>query len=353
MALLFSNFPPLRTSYSTYASAFKDNLQNAEKIKIATGYISADSTIDLKRIIEENKGPYTELCVGMHYFDGLNPSQKEALETLNNSLQNNKLGRVYMVTTFPFHGKIVSFLKGEVVTSAILGSSNLSNILDGCRQYEADYLFNSGKESNELDKFIQKLITVSSQPLENLEVKIIESTNDLLDNQMGVQKLTLKEIQHAMQNLTNRRFKIPLKGDDAPKSGLNPFFGEGRKNIQGFITPRPWYEVELIVPKSITQLQDYPKANPNDDSGSFPVITDDGWSFSCKVSGANSKNFRSCNDLKILGKWIKGRLENSGALKLGELATDKTLKQYGRSDIDLIKIKNSDCWYLDFGVNYG
>src|SRR6266700_2687102 len=140
MALLFSNFPPLRTSYPTYSSAFKDYLQTAEKVKIATGYISSDSAIDLKRIIEDNKGPYVELCVGMQYFDGLNPAQKDALEGLNKSLQNNNLGRVYMVTTFPFHGKIVSFLKQDIVTGSIIGSSNLSNIIDGCRQYEADYL---------------------------------------------------------------------------------------------------------------------------------------------------------------------------------------------------------------------
>ncbi len=352
MALLFSNFPPLRTSYPTYSSIFKENLQVSEKVKIATGYISSDSAIDLKRIIEDNNGPHVELCVGMQYFDGLNPAQKDALESLNTSLQNNNLGRVYMVTTFPFHGKVVSFSRKDTVTCSIIGSSNLSNIIDDCRQYEADYLFNQCKESDELDQFIKKLITVSSQPLEGLQLKIIEPNNDLLANQMGVQKLTLKDVQNAMQNLSDLKFQIPLKGNEAPKSSLNPFFGEGRKNIQGFIIPRPWYEVELIVPKSITQSDGYPNSKITQDN-SFPVITDDGWSFQCKVSGDYSKNFRSCNDLKILGKWIKGRLENAGALKPGELVTDTTFYKYGRSSIDFTRIKNSESWYLDFGVNNG
>ena len=78
--------------------------------------------------------------------------------------------------------------------------------------------------------------------------------------------------------------------------------------------------------------------------------TDDGWSFRCKVSGDFSKNLRTDDDLKILGKWIKGRLENAGALKAGEMCTDATLAKYGRSDIKLTKISGSNDWYLDFGV---
>jgi hypothetical protein len=141
-----------------------------------------------------------------------------------------------------------------------------------------------------------------------------------------------------------------LKGDEAPKSSLNVFFGEGRRNQQGFVIPRPWYEVELIVSKNITQQKGYPSVLNN--NSSFTVITDDGWSFKCKVSGDYSKNLRSEDDLKILGKWIKGRLENAGVLKPGEMVTDSILNRYGRSDIKLTQIKDSNNWYLDFGVKH-
>jgi hypothetical protein len=132
---------------------------------------------------------------------------------------------------------------------------------------------------------------------------------------------------------------------------LNASFGEGRRNVQGFVIPRSWYEVELIVPKQITTLPGYPKADPKGDSGAFDVITDDGWEFRCKVSGDYSKNFRSENDLKIMGKWLKGRLENAGVLEPGSRVTDETLEEYGRNTITITKMEDLDKWYLDFGVH--
>ena len=82
----------------------------------------------------------------------------------------------------------------------------------------------------------------------------------------------------------------------------------------------------------------------------FDVITDDGWSFKCKVSGDYSKNFRSEGDLKILGKWLKGRLENAGVLKVGDPVTKETLDLYGRNTFTLTKTNKTGIWYLDFGV---
>ena len=80
------------------------------------------------------------------------------------------------------------------------------------------------------------------------------------------------------------------------------------------------------------------------------MVTDDGWSFKCKVSGDSSKNFRSEGDLKILGKWLKGRLENAGALKVGDPVTEDTLRLYGRDTFTLTKTERYGIWYLDFGV---
>jgi hypothetical protein len=117
---------------------------------------------------------------------------------------------------------------------------------------------------------------------------------------------------------------------------------------RGLVKPRHWYEVELIVPSEITSRPKYPQANSA--NSIFDVITDDGWKFKCKVSGDYSKNLRSEGNLKILGKWLKGRLENAGALKVGELVTEETLRKYGRSDFDLIKTDTQNLWYLDFRV---
>ena len=82
----------------------------------------------------------------------------------------------------------------------------------------------------------------------------------------------------------------------------------------------------------------------------FTVVTDDGWKFNCKVSGDYSKNFRSEGDLKILGKWLKGRLENAGVLKVGDPVTAQTLREYGRDNFSLKKTIKEGIWFLDFGV---
>ena len=126
------------------------------------------------------------------------------------------------------------------------------------------------------------------------------------------------------------------------------FFGKGRESRNGIVKPRHWYEVELIVPKSVAGQPGYPRSKTPE--AEFDVITDDGWKFKCKVSGDYSKNFRSEGDLTILGKWLKGRLENDGVLKVGFPVTAQTLRNYGRSSFSLIKTSLPNIWYLDFGV---
>jgi hypothetical protein len=351
MPLLFSNFPPLRTDHATYTDTFKGLLNDSDSIHLATGYISSDSAIDLKGIIEANGGPRLELCVGMHYFEGLSPVQLEALRNLDVSLRGNNLGKVHLVTTFPFHGKLVSFSRQDSIIGSIIGSSNLSNILEGRRQYEADYLIEDSKKDKELKSFIDNLIDRCSRPLELLDVKPNMPENDLLKDQLGVVRLQATDLDQIKRKLSKLSFEIPLKGDQAQRSGLNASFGEGRRNVQGLILPRPWYEVELIVPKNITTQPGYPKADSRSENGSFAVVTDDGWQFRCKVSGDFSKNLRSEDDLKILGKWLKGRLENTSVLKPGNRVDDSTFVKYGRNNITLTKLTDSNTWYMDFGVN--
>jgi hypothetical protein len=268
-------------------------------------------------------------------------------------LRSRSLGGVYFVVTFPFHGKLISFSKDNTNIGSLIGSSNLTNIVESKtnRQYEVDCLLSSD-ESIEIESFIGSLNDRTTKPFSEIDIKIVESTNSLLDEQYGVSKADNNELENIKSSHEfDYVFEIPLKADDATRSNLNTFNGRGRVNKQDFIMPRSWYEVELIVPKKITELPGYPKSDKDGDGGVFEVVTDDGWEFSCKVSGQNSKNLRSEKDLKILGKWLKGRLEHAGALKTGELCTTNTLDMYGRSTFTLAKLKDQNKWYLDFGVN--
>ncbi|MFA5167251.1 MAG: restriction endonuclease PLD domain-containing protein [Candidatus Omnitrophota bacterium] len=351
MELLLSNIPPVRCSQRKTKVCFDDLFQSSDGVKIASGYISTEALAELKKIMEANKKSFLELVIGMHGFEGFTQSQIDAAKYLDEYLRSNSLGEVRVVKAFKFHGKVCSFLKEKRVPFAsILGSSNLSSILDDQNHYETDLFLSEKGMVNEIDGFITKLSEDASVPLLGYEPKIIEGKNTLLDNQEGVVRTSSEDLNAVLLNRTDSVFKIPIKSSEiAPRSSLNVFFGKGRKNKKGFVKPRHWYEVELIVPKEITDKPGYPKAGRKQKS-TITVYTDDGWKFDCKISGDYSKNFRSTPDLKILGRWLKGRLENNGALKVGEPVTSETLRSYGRNNFELIATSNPAAWILDFKV---
>ena len=116
-------------------------------------------------------------------------------------------------------------------------------------------------------------------------------------------------------------------------SNLNLFNGKGRYNKRsGKFEKRDWYEVLLTIPKSITGKTVYPK-------GSFTVYTLDGFTIKMKTSGDFYKNFGSENDQKLFGKWIKGKLEKSKALKKGQLVNEVTFNKYGNYFLTLTRLK--------------
>lgn len=344
MELLLSNIPPLRFPNKNTLSCFEDLFRNAEGMRIASGYISTDALAELKNIFEMNKKSYLELVIGMHGFDGFTKSQYEAAKYLDGFLRDNNAGGVKVAKVFRFHGKLYSFLKNNVPFAGIIGSSNLNSIFDSQNHYETDMLLKENSIVSEIDRFISALSEKASVPLSEADIRLIEDKNKLLEGHDGVEKARKDELAEAVSNRTRTSFKIPVKSDDAPRSNLNVYFGRGRKNKKGLFKPRPWYEAELIVPRNITRRRGYPKRSI------ITVLTDDGWKFKCKISGQNSKNFRSADDLKVLGRWIKGRLENSGVFKVGQPVTGEILKKYGRDNIELTATQDPSVWILNFGA---
>lgn len=349
MELLLSSIPPIRKSNLSFQGAFEDLLEETDHLKIASGYISTDSLTEIKKIVEENQRPYVELFIGMHFFEGITKTQYQAAKYLNSFLNEKSLGKVYISNTFKFHGKLYSFKKTNSILASIVGSSNLSNILDTHRNFETDILLDDASTNLKIDNFITELSRNAGIPLDDWIPESFIEANPLLEGHENVKHCNPDEIFNIVNRTTPISFNIPLKtAETAAKSNLNAYFGKGREDQRGFIRPRHWYEVELIVPKEITDNPDYPKAGYPDTESIITVYTDDGWKFDCKISGDYSKNFRSCHDLKILGKWIKGRLENNGALQIGEPVTQETLRMYGRDSIKLTATDNPQEWYLDF-----
>lgn len=348
MNFLLSNYQPIKTTFPTFADAFYELLPQTEQLDIAVGYVTADSLIELQKAVELNNVHKLNLIIGMHYFDLFTPVEYKTAIKLNRFLIDNNIGEVRLVTPFRFHGKLYSFHKKDQTIAGIIGSNNLSSIVD-CRNgiYESSLLLNEPTTLCQLDRFICELKDKATDRISELEISEFKTTNILLEGQDFVQKATPEEIATCIAAKTDTIFDIPVK--DTPQSNLNVFFGKGRETRStGVIKPRHWYEAEIIVSKTITSQNGYPQAQT--DTATFNVITDDGWKFKCKVSGDYSKNFRSEGDLRILGKWLKGRLENAGALSVGEQVTQAVLNEYGRSAFSLTKTTIPNLWYLDFGV---
>jgi hypothetical protein len=348
----------VKTSHDKFSNKFMELLSEADSVDIAVGYISEKSLDYLAEHIYKNGGPNCNLTIGMHYFDKFTHSQFAIAKETEKFLKDNELGSVKLVTSFPFHGKLYSFSKNDGERVSIIGSSNMNNILphNSARQYEVDLCIEDKNTNDEISSFIKSLMNVSpnlSDP--SLNISEFKNVNNLLKGLVGVKKIENKKIlAHIKAGILNdKTINIPLKTSETAKnSNLNACFGKGRENKRTkIVRSRPWYEVELIVPKKITNLSWYPKAGFPDNESIITVITDDGYEFKCKISGTNSKNLRSVGDLQILGKWLKGRLENAGSLQVGKYVTPEVLQDYGKQVIRMTPTKTQDIWYLDFGMN--
>lgn len=341
MELLLSKNPivaPLgKRSIEDY---FKRYVEEASSFNVATGFISSDSIATLQQILEyKNGGLNLNLFIGMNYLDGFTKVQYEAVKDLNSYLHSNNLGSVYLSDSALYHGKMYSFRRGNVCLGSFIGSSNLSSFVGSNQNYiESDILF---KDSD--GEFIYDCITGLIHKLGTSFNSIPTITEfrepeiELLRDYSYVDKVSKDELETIKRERTGETVKVPLKTE--AKSNLNSYFGKGK--IKNKYSPRGWYEVEIIISKKTPNID----LLPDKEHGPFKVFTDDGYSFYCERQGDYSKNFRSCKDLKILGRWIKGRMENEAALKVGQPVTEHTLQLFGKSNLVLEKLSN-DAWYL-------
>jgi hypothetical protein len=360
MEILTSNFLPLNFPNKTFVSRWEELFQEAQFLRIGIGYASNDSLLYLRKLIEFNQPKHLQLCLGMAFFEGMSSSQYQAAADLDKFLTSNQIGEIKVARTFPFHGKVQSFIGNKLPDTFLVGSSNLSNIIPlkgiGRRNYEVDIEISSGEVAKKIDHLMTTLFKNGSVSFESVASQIVvkENPNTLLSSRTDVKLIGLDSLNKVIENLTNNSFEIPLK--DSPKSNLNVYFGEGRVSQQGFVKPRHWYEVEIIVDLAVQRSSKNYPANKD-----FLVYTDDGLRFVMRSSGDYGKNLRSKEDLTILGRWIKGRMEASEKLSSGQLVTNEILLAYGRTTITFTQTKLSEIdettgkrlkvWYINFRSN--
>lgn len=92
MEQLLTKNPMLRSfSYKSVNDYRTALINDAAKFNIATGFITSDALVELKRIVEVRKGELTiNLFVGMNYLNGFTKLQYATLQDLNSFLKFRK-----------------------------------------------------------------------------------------------------------------------------------------------------------------------------------------------------------------------------------------------------------------------
>ncbi|MDR1895872.1 MAG: NgoFVII family restriction endonuclease [Prevotellaceae bacterium] len=336
------------TKEQTFSDTFFALLQKSTSVKIASGYISEEAIAELLGLYNHGLKTEMSLIVGMHYFEGFSAGQYEALLDLSYLLSKSKSGGVFLSRVSKYHGKVYSFNTNNTKEnnySAIIGSSNLTRINSFEKVYDTDILIYNETINANIERFLldlQSKYCRNIQEIDRSEITIREPKN-LFEDFLNVEKVSDEERAKIRDSLTRIVFNIEIKPKE--KSHLNVYHGKGRKTPTGLVRPRPWYEANVMVSKKTTSLPDYPR------NMEFTVITDDGYRFKCVTNGDYAKNLRSVGDLQILGRWLKGRMENRKVLKIGGRVTAETLTRYGRNKITLTKTSIPDTWYINFGVD--
>ena len=342
----------LFTNDKLHGGSFKEHLtqqiKHSSEIVIASGYVSKDVISDftpaIKRAVKNN-GTFN-LIVGMAFFEGTSATVKKALIDLHETIHplGNSDSGVKLVWKRRFHGKVYYFKQSEseklYVGSSNFSSSGLANYIETTILVDneetflktrsfIDYL-NSEELSVYIDK-VQELPVIDSSPFRDkvIEAKI-ESTEARRHDTSTINLAGVPFIDISFERV-----------DKQEKSNLNTYFGEGRWSRKtGKVIPRNWFEVEIISSKSEQNNPLYPR-------GVFTAITDDEFEFQCSTHGDNYKNLRSKHKLEILGKWIKKKLQDSGALKPLTPVTLETLDSFGTKFLRLYRL-SEDVYYMEF-----
>lgn len=230
MQILCSNFPPVKTQNATFADTFYEFLPKADCLNIAVGYVTADSLIELQKAVELNHVHQLNLIIGMHYIDQFTPVEYRTAVKLNEFLHTNAIGEVRLVTPFRYHGKMYTFYRSGKPFASIIGSNNLSSIVDSRNGiYETSLYVSEAGILNDLDKLFHNLYDKATENIADLEITSFKEENAVLEGQDFVEKASMEEIIECQKALTSVRFEIPIK--DKPQSNLNVFFGKGRETM--------------------------------------------------------------------------------------------------------------------------
>lgn len=376
MKLLYSDILPLGLpdDQQTITQCFQEQLEKADRVEIAVGYVSNSSLNELEELVSKYNIQKVCLNIGMYFIEGMPESSYHTAVRVNRKWAESSIGEIRIIKALKYHGKLYCFYKDGKPFSAIVGSANLGVLkLDAVnrRQYEIASFITEQNEAEEIARHIEELkkpsISVNIEEIENMP--LIRGVNTALSGIELVTQVPKSNVDfyHSLSPVIS--FKLRLKVpkyeerhiDDSKhftKSNINVCYDAPRSKRKS----RDWYETQLTVGAEIYQMTGYPQKNVP-----FFVVTDDGYWFKAHTTSDNNKQFSAVGDELIMGRWLKGRLAAAGLVtpvndtqldtdRLG-MITEEMLTEYGCDYLTFAKTGQTaldkdgtalDIWFLSF-----
>lgn len=376
MKLLYSDILPLGMpdDQQTITQCFQEQLEKADRVEIAVGYVSNSSLNELEELVSKYNIQKVCLNIGMYFIEGMPESSYHTAVRINRKWAESCIGEIRIIKALKYHGKLYCFYKDGKPFSAIVGSANLGVLkLEAVnrRQYEIASFITEQNEAEEIARHIEELkkssISVNIEEIENMP--LIRGVNTALSGIELVTQVPKSNVDfyHSLSPIIS--FKLRLKVpkyeerhiDDSKhftKSNINVCYAAPRSKRKS----RDWYETQLTVGAEIYQMTGYPQKNVP-----FFVVTDDGYWFKAHTTSDNNKQFSAVGDELIMGRWLKGRLAAAGLVtpvndtqldtdRLG-MITQEMLNEYGCDYLTFAKTGQTaldkdgtalDIWFLSF-----
>lgn len=379
MKVLYSNMLPLGTqdNQETIDESIRKQIEKADRADIAVGYVSLASLEELDRIICESSVKQITLVIGMYYIEGMPEKIYYTALKINKKWRDMGIGEVRIVRPLKYHGKVYCFYKDGKPFSAVIGSANLSVLkleANNHRQYEICSLTEDLGEAQEIADFIERIKApaCSVNITEAGDMPLIREQNVSLTGIDSVDELPKTDVNIYMRHKTDLTFTLPLKVpayeerfmDDTKhytQSNINVCYSLDTRNPKK-PKSRDWYEFQITVSSKIYKLPGYPEKNVP-----FYILTDDGFMFKAHTTSQNNKQLSAVGSEHILGRWLKGRLENAGLVKhvldtqadkdrVG-MVTKEVLAAYGCNSLTFTKTDKTaadedgnelDVWIVEF-----
>lgn len=379
MKILYSNMLPLaiQEDQQTIDESIKVQIETADRVDIAVGYVSLASLEELDRLVCDNNIKQIVLVIGMYYIEGMPEKIYHTAVRINKKWQDMGIGEIRIVRSLKYHGKVYCFYKDNTPFSAVIGSANLGVIkleANNRRQYELCSLTEDVAEAQELADIVERIKApiCSINISEVNDMLLIREHNVSLTGIDTVEELPKSDIEIYRKHKTDVSFTLPLKVpafeerfmDDKKhytQSNINVCYSLDTRNPKR-PKARNWYEFQITVSKDIYSLPGYPEYKVP-----FYIVTDDGFMFKAHTTSQNNKQLNAIGNEHILGYWMKGRIAASGLVtpvpdtqkdkdRLG-MITKEMLAAYGCDSLTFTKTNKTamdeegnelDVWIVEF-----